>query len=96
MFFLNISILQKQIFFSNKNKVERQIDNIQKKGCSSIDSDKDGIIDDLDYCPDTPSWTNVNWEWCPDADSDWIQDGKDKCPSTPKWAKVDGDWCPKE
>ena len=59
------------------------------------DSDKDGITDDLDQCPDTPLGAVVDASGCPlDADVDGVYDGLDQCPDTPKGAKVDMNGCP--
>jgi OOP family OmpA-OmpF porin len=59
------------------------------------DTDKDGVIDDLDQCPDTPIGAVVDANGCPlDADGDGVYDGLDQCPDTPKGAKVDMNGCP--
>lgn len=59
------------------------------------DSDKDGVPDKIDQCPDTPIGCIVDDKGCPmDADNDGICDGLDKCPSTPKGCKVDATGCP--
>ncbi len=43
------------------------------------DSDKDGVFDDLDACPDTPG-SSLTYG-CPDQDNDGISDKRDHCPS---------------
>jgi outer membrane protein OmpA-like peptidoglycan-associated protein len=59
------------------------------------DSDKDGVPDKTDQCPDTPLGCLVDANGCPlDADNDGICDGLDKCPATPKGCKVDATGCP--
>jgi outer membrane protein OmpA-like peptidoglycan-associated protein len=59
------------------------------------DSDKDGVPDKADQCPDTPIGCIVDANGCPtDADNDGICDGLDKCPNTPKGCKVDATGCP--
>ena len=59
------------------------------------DSDKDGICDKNDQCPDTPLGCIVDKAGCPvDSDSDGVCDGLDKCPNTPKGCKVDANGCP--
>jgi len=59
------------------------------------DTDKDGVTDDLDQCPDTPIGAVVDASGCPlDADGDGVYDGLDQCPDTPKGAKVDMNGCP--
>ncbi len=60
-----------------------------------VDTDRDGVSDDKDMCPDTPLGVKVNNVGCPlDSDKDGIPDYKDKCPDTPKIAKVDKNGCP--
>lgn len=59
------------------------------------DSDKDGVIDILDECPDTPKGATVNEVGCPsDTDGDGVFDGIDECPFTPKGVQVDEKGCP--
>lgn len=43
-----------------------------------VDSDKDGIADGQDKCPDVPGPADLNG--CPDRDGDGIADINDKCP----------------
>jgi OOP family OmpA-OmpF porin len=60
-----------------------------------LDSDRDGVPDNLDKCPDTPlSWV-VDKDGCPiDSDGDGVHDYLDKCPGTPAGVKVDNKGCP--
>jgi OOP family OmpA-OmpF porin len=59
------------------------------------DSDGDGVVDDLDRCPGTPSGVQVDRDGCPlDSDRDGVYDYLDKCPGTPAGVKVDRDGCP--
>lgn len=63
------------------------------------DSDKDGVPDKKDLCPNTPAeaFGLIDLHGCPlDADGDGIPDYRDKCPATPKEAfgKVDSLGCP--
>lgn len=61
------------------------------------DSDKDGVIDDLDICPGTAARTAVDEKGCPvvtDKDGDGVMDALDVCPETPAGTKVDGQGCP--
>lgn len=59
------------------------------------DSDKDGVPDQRDFCPDTPRGAKVDERGCPiDSDGDGIYDGLDKCPNTPPGTKVDANGCP--
>ncbi|HNR21789.1 MAG TPA: OmpA family protein [Steroidobacteraceae bacterium] len=58
------------------------------------DSDGDGVNDDLDRCPGTPSGTPVDARGCElDSDGDGVVDRLDKCPGTPAGAKVDANGC---
>ena len=59
------------------------------------DSDKDGVSDKMDQCPDTPFGAMVDENGCPlDSDNDGIYDGLDNCAGTPRGAKVDVNGCP--
>lgn len=59
-----------------------------------VDSDKDGVCDNRDKCPDTPAGCEVDDDGCPvDSDKDGVIDCKDKCPGTPAGYKVDKDGC---
>ena len=59
------------------------------------DSDKDGVIDANDKCPNTPAGVKVNSNGCPlDSDGDGVYDYLDKCPNTPAGVKVNNDGCP--
>ena len=54
------------------------------------DSDKDGVKDKVDACPDIPGLEEFNG--CPDSDNDGIQDSEDKCPDVAGLAAMNG--CP--
>ena len=54
------------------------------------DSDKDGVIDKEDECPDEPGTALT--KGCPDRDGDGIADKDDKCPDQAGTAKYEG--CP--
>jgi len=59
------------------------------------DSDKDGVTDKKDACPNTPLGATVDPRGCPtDSDHDGVYDGLDKCPNTPAGATVDASGCP--
>jgi OOP family OmpA-OmpF porin len=59
-----------------------------------VDSDGDGVTDDLDRCPDTPKGVTVDAKGCPlDSDGDGVPDYLDKCPNTPEGATVDARGC---
>ena len=60
-----------------------------------IDSDKDGVYDAEDRCPNTPLNVAVDKVGCPlDSDKDGVYDYMDKCPDTPTGVFVDEDGCP--
>lgn len=57
-----------------------------------IDSDQDGLTDDVDLCPLVPGLEVFNG--CPDSDGDGIQDSEDDCPEYPGLPELNG--CPDE
>lgn len=61
------------------------------------DSDRDGVPDSLDKCPDTPVGVEVDESGCPvvhvDSDGDGAFDDIDECPDTPVGAIVDDRGC---
>lgn len=57
---------------------------------AEIDSDGDGVPDDLDTCPDEAGLPEL--EGCPDADGDGIADKDDLCPTVAGLAALSG--CP--
>ncbi len=62
-----------------------------------IDSDRDGVFDRKDKCPDTPPGAIVNKQGCPsDTDGDGVPDGLDRCPNTPAGATVNSAGCPSD
>lgn len=59
------------------------------------DSDKDGVFDIDDQCPDTPLGALTDHHGCPtDTDGDDVFDGLDRCPTTPAGATVNEAGCP--
>lgn len=54
------------------------------------DTDKDGIYDKDDLCPEVPGLPQ--FQGCPDTDSDGIQDSEDECPNEAGSAELNG--CP--
>lgn len=63
-----------------------------------IDSDGDGVYDDLDECPGTPFGVEVDEKGCPevvrtDSDGDGVYDDRDECPDTPRDVIVDHRGC---
>jgi len=67
-------------------KYRRYVDSV---GCPA-DTDKDGILDADDKCPDVAGPAEFNG--CPDSDADGIQDKVDACPNIAGIAKFNG--CP--
>lgn len=67
-------------------------------GCVSlnmlIDQDGDGVRNQLDICPNSPSFTQVDKNGCAlDSDSDGVIDIYDKCENTPFSDLVDEEGC---
>lgn len=62
----------------------------QEEKPAMMDSDGDGISDDLDLCPQVPGLPE--FFGCPDSDGDGIHDLKDKCPTIFGLAEFEG--CP--
>jgi OmpA-OmpF porin, OOP family len=56
------------------------------------DRDGDGIIDDVDKCPDVRGFAKYQGCPIPDTDKDGINDEDDKCPTVPGLARYQG--CP--
>src|ERR1043165_3216679 len=64
-------------------------------GCPA-DTDKDGVGDGIDKCPNTPPGTQVEATGCPiakDTDGDGVPDPQDRCPNTPAGSRVDQFGC---
>lgn len=63
----------------------------------AVDSDGDGVVDNLDLCPGTAAGVAVDAKGCPvviDKDRDGVVDAQDKCPGTPANTVVDTRGCP--
>ncbi|MFD1064002.1 OmpA family protein [Winogradskyella litorisediminis] len=54
------------------------------------DTDRDGIIDEEDTCPNLPG--PIKYNGCPDTDGDGIDDSKDNCPKVSGLKSLNG--CP--
>ena len=64
-------------------------------GGGYVDSDRDGVPDYMDKCPNTPKGVKVDMFGCPlDSDGDGVPDYLDKCPNTPAGVAVDASGCP--
>lgn len=58
------------------------------------DSDRDGVYDNQDQCPNTPMGTRVDAKGCHwDKDGDGVANGIDQCPGTPAGTSVDARGC---
>jgi OOP family OmpA-OmpF porin len=66
-----------------------------------VDSDGDGVYDDVDLCPGSPPGVPVDDKGCEikavaaplDSDGDGVMDSEDTCPGTPTGAVVDAHGC---
>ncbi|MEZ5540798.1 MAG: thrombospondin type 3 repeat-containing protein [Pseudomonadota bacterium] len=69
---------------------------VDRRGCE-YDSDRDGVIDSRDYCPDdTPAAIalGVAANGCPKhSDADGTPDYRDRCPGTPAHVRTDRYGC---
>jgi outer membrane protein OmpA-like peptidoglycan-associated protein len=64
-------------------------------GAKPRDTDRDGVPDRKDKCPDTPLGAKVDANGCPlDSDGDKVFDGLDQCEGTPAGCQVDARGCP--
>ncbi len=60
-----------------------------------MDSDGDGVPDNMDKCAGSPKGVSVKSDGCPmDSDGDGVPDYNDKCPDTPKDVSVGSSGCP--
>lgn len=67
---------------------------VNGKGCP-YDSDKDGVYDHQDRCPDSQPGAQVDMFGCTkDSDSDGVADDRDRCPGTRANVTVDVNGCP--
>jgi OOP family OmpA-OmpF porin len=70
---------------------------VKKEPVKLLDSDRDGVTDNLDLCPDTATGVAVDGKGCPvvtDKDLDGVIDVLDVCPDTPAKTVVDARGCP--
>jgi len=88
--------LKQQLEEANQNikALEEKIKTLQKEREQIIqkskDSDKDGVSDADDKCPDTIAGAKVNADGCEiDSDKDGVVDRLDLCPNTTPGATVD-------
>jgi hypothetical protein len=71
--------------------------NLTGRIAPTVDTDRDGVPNDRDRCPNTPAGNSVDANGCSadqrDADGDGVPDGRDSCPNTPAGQPVDGNGC---
>lgn len=66
-----------------------------RQSVEPVDSDGDGVTDDMDRCPGTPAGAEVDTRGCAlDSDGDGVADYRDNCPNTPAGVAVDNSGCP--
>lgn len=90
-FGLNLQVVGKHVFndfFLSDNHWQFSAGVVLKFGGS--DTDKDGIYDKNDKCPDVAGLKEFNG--CPDTDGDGIQDSEDACPNVAGPKELNG--CP--
>ncbi len=59
-----------------------------------MDMDKDGVVDAIDQCPNTPTNVRVTAVGCPiDSDNDGVADFRDNCPDSESGSRVDEKGC---
>jgi len=70
---------------------------IEDVNLSLMDTDNDGVTDDIDTCPNTPNGDTVDSNGCSssqlDTDNDGVTDDIDTCPNTPNGDTVDSNGC---
>ena len=87
--------LATQLFDLNGNATDTLFVNNQVE--LILDQDQDGVVDELDQCPDTAAGQAVDENGCSfnqrDDDLDGVNNGRDKCPDTPEGETVDNEGC---
>lgn len=90
-FGLNLQVVGKHVFndfFISNNHWQYSTGLVLKFG--GTDTDKDGIYDKKDKCPEVAGLKEFNG--CPDTDGDGIQDSEDSCPNVAGPKELNG--CP--
>ena len=81
----------------NPLSITMNIDKTIVANFTKMDSDSDGVTDDIDNCTDTPSGETVDENGCSsdqrDDDDDGINNGNDLCDNTPSGETVDENGC---
>jgi OOP family OmpA-OmpF porin len=69
---------------------------VAQQAATPADSDRDGVIDGQDQCPNSPAGIQVDRQGCSlDSDGDGVYDEQDQCPNTENNLQVDSKGCPK-
>ena len=82
----NDSSILKTLLAEKYRKIDylRKVLEEMEKRDKQSDQDRDGVPDDIDQCPNTPSYYIVNDTGCAvDSDKDGIVDSEDLCPEIP-------------
>ena len=81
--------------YSTANWTNKDATAVYSANCD--DTDNDGIFDNIDTCPNTPTGEDVNENGCSesqiDTDNDGIFDNIDTCTNTPTGESVNGNGC---
>lgn len=89
---IELAVLNANKALSDSKGCAPQLQQVKVAG----DKDNDGIVDDVDACPDQPEDKDLfeDEDGCPDPDNDQdkVLDPLDKCPNTP--GPVENDGCP--
>ena len=76
-------------FFTPKKEKKSRYDDMEFESMAG-DDDKDGVLNELDQCPATPSGATVDEKGCPlDSDGDGVYDYADEEPNTDANLNVD-------
>lgn len=70
--------LKYEVKNNDDNKEEKKDEEVIEE--EKVDSDKDGVFDDEDECPNL--FGSVAAKGCPDIDNDGVRDSQDQCPNT--------------
>ena len=86
------------VFYENgKKTVSYEDDTREILNLTFNDIDRDGVMDDVDTCPNTPTEVNVNSTGCSlsqiDTDGDGVNDDVDTCSDTPTGETVNSTGC---
>ena len=90
-----VSALSPELYNSCDEAVSKAVSGMFIPKRPVKDTDKDGVTDCRDKCPETPKGVAVDTRGCPlDTDKDGVPDYRDQCPNTPEKAPVGDEGCP--